>query len=61
MQLTFFSTRVCRKIFHQGLIDPELFFNRDRDRDDFFSIKPCLKIKNQRLLKKFYQGLMIES
>jgi len=34
------------------LIDPESFFKRDRDRDDFFSIKPCLKIKKQSLLKK---------
>jgi hypothetical protein len=35
------------------LIDPDQVFDRDRDRDDFFSIKVRLKNFNQGLLKNF--------
>jgi len=41
------------KFFNQTLIDPDHFFNKDRDRDEFFLIKVCLKNFNQSLLKIF--------
>jgi hypothetical protein len=37
----------------QHLVDPDRIFNRDPDRDDFFSIKVCLENFNQSLLEKF--------
>jgi len=39
-----FSIKVCLKNFMQGLVDPELIFNRDPDRDEKFSCKVCLKM-----------------
>jgi len=31
--------KVCLKIFNQGPVDPDHFFKRDQDRDEFFSGK----------------------
>jgi len=41
------------KFSSQGLIDPDQMFNQDRDHDENFSIKVCLKFFNQGLMKKF--------
>jgi hypothetical protein len=38
--------------FNQSLIDPDPLFDRDRDRDENFSIKVRLNFFNQSLLKK---------
>jgi len=43
-------------IFNQGSIDPDRFFDRDRDRDENFSIRIRWKIFNQGLMKKFQSG-----
>jgi hypothetical protein len=47
----FFQEPIKNK--NQSLIDPDHIFNRDRDRDEFFSIRVCLKKINQSLLKIF--------
>jgi len=37
----------------QGPVDPDQHFNRDRDRDNYFSSKVRQKNFNQSLLKNF--------
>jgi hypothetical protein len=48
-----FKINVRLKINNQTLIDPDHIFNQDRDRDENFLIKVCLKNFNQSLLKIF--------
>jgi hypothetical protein len=45
-----------KNFFNQDPIDPDPVFNRDHDRDEFFSIRVRLKNFNQSLLKKFQSG-----
>jgi hypothetical protein len=41
---------------NQSLVDPDYFFNRDPDRDEFFSIRVCLKFFHQGLVEKIKSG-----
>jgi hypothetical protein len=38
-----FSSKVCSENFMQGPVDPDPAFNRDRDRNEYFSRKVRLK------------------
>jgi hypothetical protein len=51
-----FLIKVRLKKINQDPILPDHNFNRDHDRDEKFSIKVWLKIKNQSLLKIFQSG-----
>jgi hypothetical protein len=47
-----FSIKVRFKYFNQGLVDPDLFFKRDHDRDCLFSSKVRFIFFNQDPIKK---------
>jgi hypothetical protein len=52
--LTFINQGLVKIFFNQGLIDLDQIFNHDRDEK--FSIKVRLKIKNQSLVENFQSG-----